>query len=78
MESKKSTESIENDNLFKALICVLPAIGFSLMAKYLWLSPGLVFLDVLFTFVAVYFVLSVLMHAAWYTNDCDREKEHNH
>tara|TARA_B110000881_G_C18519245_1_gene486633 strand:+ start:620 stop:856 length:237 start_codon:yes stop_codon:yes gene_type:complete len=77
MGRTKSTESIENDNLFKALICLLPALGFTLMAKQLWLSPGLVLLDVLFTLVAMYFVLSVLVHAAWYTNDCDREKAHN-
>jgi len=69
MESVKTEVLIENENLFRALICAPSAVVFVLFSINSVMSSGLIIFTVMFILMALYFTLSTLAYAAYYTND---------
>lgn len=69
MGKAKSDVLIENENLFRALVCAPIAILFGVMAVNSVISPGIVLFKVIFVLMALYFSLSALAYAAYYTNE---------
>lgn len=72
----KTESLIKNDNLFKALVYTPLAILFCFFAMNSITSSGHVFFNTLYILMALYFSLSVLAYAAYYTNDCYAEDAH--
>jgi len=70
MGKVNSKTVVENENLFRALVCSPIAILFVMLAVNSMMSPGLVAFKVLFVVMALCFALSALAYAAYYTNDC--------
>jgi hypothetical protein len=71
------TESfIKNKSLFKALICTPLAIVFWFFAMNSITSSGHIVFNVTYVLLALYFSLSTLAYAAYYTNDYQDEKAH--
>lgn len=60
---------IENENLFRSLVCIPPAIIFVLLAVNSISSSGIVLFQIIFTLIATYFTLSTIGYAAIYTNE---------
>jgi len=60
---------VENENLFRALFCAPMAILFGALTLSLLVSSGLVLFKVIFVLLTLYFSLSALAHAAYYTNE---------
>ncbi len=60
---------IENENLFRALFSAVGAVLFTVLAVNFVMSAGLLLFKVLFVLAALYFSLSTLAYAAYYTND---------
>ncbi len=73
MDKMKSEVLIENENLFRALVCAPIAVLFALFSTSFVLSPGLILFKVIFVILALYFSLSTLAYAAYYTNDLHEE-----
>jgi integral membrane sensor domain MASE1 len=69
MENVKSEVVIKNENLFRALACAPIAILFVIFAVNSVTSPGILLFKVLFVLLALYFTLTTLAYAAYYTND---------
>jgi len=69
MENVKSEVLIENENLFRALACAPIAILFGIFAVNSVMSPGILIFKVIFVLLALYFSLTTLAYAAYYTND---------
>ncbi len=66
---KVENKIIENENLFRALVSLAPAVLFIMLALNSMMSAGIVLLQVIFILLALYFLLSALGHAALYTNE---------
>jgi len=60
---------IENENLFRALFCAPIAILFGALTLSLLVSSDIVLFKVIFVLLTLYFSLSALAHAAYYTNE---------
>ncbi len=69
MEKVKGKNVIENENLFRMLFCSPVAILFLVLAESYLMSPGIMLFKVIFVLFALYFTLSALAYAAFYTND---------
>lgn len=69
MGNSTNEVSIQNENLFRALVCAPLAIMFVLLAANSVMNSGLIIFSVLYVLVALYFVLTTLAYAAYYTND---------
>jgi len=69
MGNSSNEVSIQNENLFRALVCAPLAIMFVLLAANSVMNSGLIIFSVLYVLVALYFVLTTLAYAAYYTND---------
>lgn len=65
---------VENENLFRALVCLPLAILFSLLAGNSVMNSGIIIFQVMFVVLAMYFVLSTLGYFALYTNEYFDEK----
>jgi len=68
---------IKNDNLFKALVCTPLAVVFWYFAVNSMMSSGHIVFNVAYILIALYFSLSTLGYAAFYTNDYHSEKAHS-
>jgi len=69
MSNVESDAGIENENLFRALFCAPTAILLVLFANSFLMSPGVVLFKVIYVLMALYFTLSTLAYAAYYTNE---------
>jgi hypothetical protein len=69
MSQVKSNDGIENENLFRALFCAPTAILLVLFAESFLMSSGLALFKVIYVLMALYFTLSTLAYAAYYTNE---------
>jgi len=69
MSQVKSDAGIENENLFRALFCAPTAILLVLFAESFLMSSGIVLFKVIYVLMALYFTLSTLAYAAYYTNE---------
>lgn len=61
---------IKNDNLFKALVCAPLSVLFWFFSVYSITSSASMFFSTIYVLLALYFTLSTLGYAAFYTNDC--------
>ena len=77
MGNVKSEVTIENENLFRALVCAPIAILFAVFAVNSLMSSGIVLFKLIFVCLALYFSLSTLAYAAYYTNEYLAEKAEN-
>jgi hypothetical protein len=68
---------IKNDNLFKALISAPLAVLFWFFAVNSMMSSGHFVFNVIYLLIALYFSLSTLAYAAFYTNDYHDENQHS-
>ena len=68
-------DNVQNDNLFKAIVCAPISALFVLLAFNSVTNAGIVIFQVLFVILALFFVLSTLAYAAHYTNDVFAEAE---
>jgi hypothetical protein len=69
MNKIKSDAVIESDNLFRALFCAPTAILLVLFAESFLMSAGIALFKVIYVLMALYFLLSTLAYAAYYTNE---------
>jgi hypothetical protein len=69
MSKVKSNNGIENENLFRALFCAPTAILLVLFAESFLMSSGIALFKVIYVLMALYFTLSTLAYAAYYTNE---------
>ena len=69
METVKSEVTIENENLFRALVCIPVAALFALLAASSIMNSGILLFQIIFVLLALYFTLSTLAYAAHYTNE---------
>lgn len=69
MENVKSELTIKNENLFRALVCIPVAALFALLAINSVMTSGIIIFQILFILLALYFSLSALAYAAYYTNE---------
>jgi hypothetical protein len=69
MSQVTNDAGIENENLFRALFCAPTAILLVLFANSFLMSPGVVLFKVIYVLMALYFTLSTLAYAAYYTNE---------
>jgi hypothetical protein len=77
MSQVKSNTGIENENLFRAFFCAPTAILLVLFADSFLMSSGIVLFKVIYVLMALYFTLSTLAYAAYYTNELyEGETEH--
>ncbi|NMP32329.1 hypothetical protein HII17_12225 [Thalassotalea sp. M1531] len=60
---------IENEHLFRSLICAPVAIFFALLAQQWITTSGAIVMSVIFVIIALIFMLSTLSYAAYYTNE---------
>jgi len=74
MSNVKSEMIIENENLFRALASAPIAILLVLFAGNFLFSSGIVLFKVIYVLMALYFTLSTLAYAAFYTNEVYEEK----
>lgn len=75
MGNKNNNVLIENENLFRAVTCAPFGVAFSFFAVNAMQSTGPVLLKVIFILMALYFSLSALAYAAYYTNDLFHEEK---
>lgn len=78
MGNASSKVLIENENLFRALFSAPFGILFSFLAAELVMSSGLLLFKLLFVAVALYFSLTALAYAAYYTNERYKQSEAHH
>jgi len=69
MGKVNSSFVIENENLFRALFCGAMAILFCLLTLSLLTPSSILLFKVIFVLLSLYFSLSALAHAAYYTNE---------
>ena len=69
MSNAKSDLLIENENLFRALAFAPIAILLVLFSGDFLMSSGIVLFKVIYVLMALYFTLSTLAYAAYYTNE---------
>ena len=69
MEKVNSERIIENENLFRAWVCVPTAILFVMLSINSVTTSGIVLFQIIFILMAVYFSLNALSYAAHYTNE---------
>jgi len=69
MVTGKSDLVVENENLFRTLVCAPIALIFVLFAGPFLMSPGLIFFKIIYVVMALYFTLSALAYGAYYTNE---------
>jgi hypothetical protein len=69
MSNVESDAGIENENLFRALFCAPTALLLVLFANSFLMSPGVVLFKVIYVLMALFFTLSTLAYAAYYTNE---------
>ncbi|MDO6446937.1 hypothetical protein Q4493_14275 [Colwellia sp. 1_MG-2023] len=74
MANANNVEGIENENLFRALVTAPLAIFFVIIAANSVMSSGIFIFKLIFIGMAIYFSLSTLAYAAYYTNDHHAEK----
>ena len=74
MGNGKSEVLIENENLFRGLVCAPIAILFVMLAVNSVMTTGLLLFKLIFVLMALFFTLSTLAYAAYYTNDYHAEK----
>lgn len=74
MASANNVEGIENENLFRALVSAPIAIFFVIIAANSVMSSGVFLFTLIFIGMAIYFSLSTLAYAAYYTNDHHSDK----
>lgn len=60
---------IENEYLFRALICGPAALSFGALSQHIIVNNGFGFLNLFFVLLTLFFTLSALGYAALYTND---------
>ena len=77
METVKKDVLIENENLFRALVCAPIALFLLLFAPSFITSPGIVLSKVIFILLALAFFLATLAYAAYYTNEVYLGNEDN-
>lgn len=75
MGNVKSDVLIENDDLYKALVCTPLTILFSALAVNSIATSGILLMTIIFVCLAMYFLLSTLAYAAYYTNDYHENKK---
>ena len=71
---KAVSHIIENENVFRALVSVPPAILFILLAANSLMSGGIVLFQVIYILLALYFLLSAIGYAALYSNELVEQK----
>lgn len=69
MEHANNSGGIENENLFRALVLAPLAVFFTIIATNSVMSSGIFLFKIIFVFMALYFSLSTLAYAAFYSND---------
>jgi len=69
MDRVTSDLKVENENLFRALFSAPIAIFLVLFAESFLMSSGIVLFKVIYVLMALYFSLSCLAYAAYYTNE---------
>jgi len=74
MGKVQSESLIENENLFRALVCSPIAVLFVMLAVNSMMSPGFVVFKVLYVVMALVFSLSALAYASYYTNEYQAAK----
>mgnify|MGYP000064798662 CR=1 FL=1 len=74
MENVVNENGIENENLFRALVSAPLAIFFVIIATNSVSSSGIFLFKLIYVCLALYFSLSTLAYAAYYTNDHNCEK----
>ena len=77
MGKTSSDVKIENENLFRAIVCAPVGVFFFIMAVNSVMSPGLVLFKVIFVLMAMTFTLGSLGYAAFFTNDYFAEQAQN-
>ncbi|QDP01340.1 hypothetical protein [Thalassotalea sp. PS06] len=60
---------IENENLFRALVCAPVAVLFVLLAANSVMTSAMLVMQILFIAMAIFFSLSTLAYASYYTNE---------
>ncbi|TLU66197.1 hypothetical protein FE810_05630 [Thalassotalea litorea] len=60
---------IQNENLFRALVCAPVAVLFVLLAANSVTTSAIVVMQIVFVLLAVCFTLSSLAYASYYTNE---------
>ncbi|WP_394174435.1 hypothetical protein [Thalassotalea litorea] len=60
---------IENENLFRSLVCAPVAVWFVLLAANSVMTSGMIIFQIIFVLLAIYFTLSSLAYASYYTNE---------
>lgn len=69
---------ITNENLYRALVSAPLAIFFAILAFNSVMYFELVIFKAIFILMALYFSLSTLFYAAFYTNECYAESASEH
>ncbi|SET51337.1 hypothetical protein [Thalassotalea agarivorans] len=69
MGKASSSLVVENENLFRALVCAPVALLFVALAVDSIATSGIVIFQVLFVLIAMYFALYTLAYAAYYTDE---------
>lgn len=60
---------IENEHLFRALICAPVGVFFAMLAQQWIVTSGAIVMNVIFVLMALFFILATLSYAAFYTNE---------
>ncbi len=68
MGKAKDGVEIENENLYRALVCSPIAIFLILTAPNFLTSSGLILFKIIFVFMTLYFSLCALAYSAFYAN----------
>jgi len=74
--AEEADSLIKNKSLFKAIVCTPLAAVFWFFALNSITSSGHIVFNVIYVLLALYFSLSTLAYAAFYTNDYQAEKAH--
>lgn len=69
MAEQENSLAVENENLFRAMLCAPAAIAFGALTTSTISSNGIGFINLFFILLTLYFSLSALGYAALYTND---------
>ncbi len=75
--SGETDSFIKNENFFKAIVSAPLAVIFWFFAVNSMMSSSHVVFNVIYILIALYFTLSTLAYAAFYTNDCYAEPAHS-
>ena len=77
MEQSEQNLLIQNENLYRALVCAPLGIAFTAFAMNTVMNGGIFIFQMLFVLLALGFSLATLAYAAFYTNDlCHEESTH--